>query len=129
MASVLSPARAVKTDRKPLSPVQVVGRFAEGVTPDQLLHGSAILEVADAKGEAFYWTQTVHGLDRRILGVWFQKFADGRRCYVHLDHLDREPSCTCEDAAYRGERPGGCRHVNAARQALVELARRLAVKE
>jgi hypothetical protein len=109
--------------RKPLLPVNVTGVFSEGVTTHDLLHGSAILEVTDDDGrqpEAFYWTEAV--LDAgRLVGVTIQKFADGDRHYVHLDG---EPSCTCEDATYRPDRPGGCRHVNAVRQALVELAGR-----
>jgi hypothetical protein len=106
--------------RKPLEPVQVVGRFAEGVTPDQLPQGSAILEIEDAKGETFYWTEAV--IDGgRLVGVTLQKFNDGDRHYVHLDG---DVGCTCEDATYRPDRPGGCRHVNAVLQALVELAKR-----
>ena len=108
-------------ERKPLEPVSVTGRFSEGVTPDQLPQGSAILEIQDAKGEAFYWCEAV-GRHGRVLGVWLQKFGTGARHYVHLDG---EVCCTCEDSTYRPDRPGGCRHVVALGQALPELAGRL----
>jgi hypothetical protein len=112
------PAAAAEARR----PVHVTGRFSEGVTPDQLPQGSAILEIPDAKGEAFYWCEAV-GRHGRILGVWLQKCGDGTRHYVHLDTA---PHCTCADASYRPQRPGGCRHLNAVRQAMVELAKRTA---
>jgi len=87
-----------------------------------LLSGSAILEIRDARGEALYWVEA--RLDgRRIVGATLQKFATGDHHYVHLDGRDA-PSCSCEDATYRPDRPGGCRHVNALRMALVELAQR-----
>jgi hypothetical protein len=122
MSSLTAPRPRVNARRQhaPLSPVNVVGRFAEGVTPDQLLQGSAILEVTDPKGVALYWCEAV--LDAgRLVGVVLQKFADGDRHHVHLAG---EASCTCEDASYRPDRPGGCRHVNAVKQALIDLARR-----
>jgi hypothetical protein len=111
--------------RKPLPPVQVTGTFSEGVTARQLRDGSAILEIADATGEAFYWARAV--IDgRRLVGVSLQKFGTGARHHVHLNG---DVSCDCEDAACRPDRPGGCKHVNAVRMAVVELARRLAKAE
>jgi hypothetical protein len=124
MSSVVTLPLPVKINqpRGPLMPVSVVGVFAEGVTPDQLLTGSAILEIRDAQGEALYWAEA--RLDGgRMVGATLQKFATGDRHYVHLDG-PTAPSCTCEDATYRPDRPGGCRHVNALRMALVELAQR-----
>ena len=123
-ASLPAPCPATKTsrERRPPEAVSVTGRFAEGVTPDQLPHGSAILEIIDAKTECFYWVEAV-GRNGRVLGVWLQEFGDGTRHYVHLDG---EVCCTCEDATYRPDRPGGCRHVVALGQALPELASRLA---
>jgi hypothetical protein len=123
MSSLTAPAAPVNGNPpNTLPPVVVLGIFSECVTPDQLFSGSAILEIRDAQGEALYWAEA--RLDGgRIVGATLQKFADGDRHYVHLDG-PTAPRCTCEDATYRPDRPGGCRHVNALRMALVELAQR-----
>jgi hypothetical protein len=115
-----TPARR---ERKPLAPVAVTGVFEPGVMPHDLLHGCAILTVTDAaRQEVFYWATAITA-SGRVVALDLQKF--GRlpgedRHRATLDPL----ACDCEDATYRPDRPGGCRHVNAVRQAMIELASR-----
>jgi hypothetical protein len=111
--------------RKPLLPVNVTSHFEPGVMPHDLLHGHAILTVTDtnkpeAEREAFYWATALLS-DGRIVALDLQKF--GRKLGEDHHRVTLEPlSCDCEDATWRPGRPGGCRHVNAVRQALLELA-------
>jgi hypothetical protein len=113
--------------RKPLPPVNVTGHFEPGDLSHDLLHGHAILTITDAskpeaEREAFYWATAVLG-DGHLVALDLQKF--GRKYGEDHHRVRLEPlGCDCEDATFRPDRPGGCRHVNAVRQAMVELAGR-----
>ena len=105
----------VKSDRpaKPLLPVSVTGVFVADPTDDDLLIGAAVLEIDDGKELASYWLQanTERG---NIVGYALRKF-NSAEVYDLPASLD---SCDCPDGVYRSERPGGCRHQQAIRQAL-----------
>ena len=117
MSSFTAPVRPVKVNR--LQPVAVIGRFVGGATPDDLLAGCAILEIEDANELTSYWT--VADVDRRsgvITGFAVRKFGSGE-----VYHLPRDlSSCDCPDRTYRPDRPNGCRHMAALRQALLTAA-------
>ena len=78
----------------------------------------AILEIADDANETAYWcgARAEHGV---ITSLYLQKFGTGEK-YDLPATLD---SCDCADATYRPERPDGCRHQVALRQALVNVAK------
>jgi hypothetical protein len=114
MQSVTSPVPHVKPrSRKPLLPVEVLGRFVAPPTDEDLLIGAAVLEIEDAKELMSYWCQasTERG---NIIGWSLRRFGFDET-YDLPASLD---SCDCPDGTYRPERPGGCRHQQALRQAL-----------
>ena len=109
MQSILSPVR----QRKPLSPVNVVGRFLGGADDEDLLIGAAVLESEDSKDLMSYWCQanTEHG---NIVGWSLRRFG-----FAEVYDLPASlNACDCPDGIYKSERPGGCRHQVALRQAL-----------
>jgi hypothetical protein len=112
MASVLSEVRPVKPCRKPLLPVSVVGEWSEAPdfpTDEDLIMGAAVLCI-DGWG---YWCQA--NTDKgNVVGWVLRKFGGGE-----VYNLPRDLSgCDCGDGTFRPERPGGCRHASALRQAL-----------
>jgi hypothetical protein len=136
MPSVITSNPRVKSvrpprQRKPLMPVNVTGVFEPGVMPHHLLHGCAILTITDAnkpeaERESFYWATAILA-GGHLVALDLQKF--GRKLGEDHHRVSLDPlSCDCEDATYRPDRSGGCRHVNAVRQALVELAGRQGLK-
>jgi hypothetical protein len=54
----------------------------------------------------------------RVTGFELSKFGTDQRYDLPADLS----SCDCPDHVYREERPGGCRHMQALRQALVAVA-------
>jgi hypothetical protein len=126
-ATAVRPARQRAATRKPLLPVSVTGHFEPGDLPHDLLHGHAILTITDAakpeaERESFYWATAVLA-GGRLVAIDLQKF--GRKLGEDHHRVTLVPlACDCEDATFRPDRPGGCRHVNAVWQALVELASR-----
>jgi hypothetical protein len=119
MASLTAPRPSVNPNRqrKPLTPVSVVGRFIGGATMPDLLTGAAVLEIeGDQCGQLEmvpYWCQAVtdHG---EVVAYRLLKFGSAE-AYTLPSTVD---GCDCADGTYRGERPGGCRHQQALRQAL-----------
>ena len=112
MNSLSVPPARVKPS-KPLLPVSVVAHFVAEPTDEDLLIGAAVLEIVDDREMSSYWLQanTERG---NIVGWSLRKFGSGE-----VYHLPRDlSSCECGDAVYRSERPGGCRHQQAIRQAL-----------
>jgi hypothetical protein len=114
-------AAAANASRPPPQPVEVVGRIVTGLGQGlhDLFHGCAILEIEDAGKAESYWVTLNVSPDGHIAGLRLQKFATGQR-YDLPASLD---SCDCPDGTYRPERPGGCRHQEALRQALVTVAK------
>jgi hypothetical protein len=119
--SLATPSSAVNPDCPPLSPVNVTGRLATGVDRAvcDLFGGYAILEIASDGRTDSYWVTLRIDPEGYIAGLRLQKFGTGAR-YDLPASLD---SCDCRDGVHRPERPGGCKHQQALRQALVNVAR------
>jgi hypothetical protein len=118
MGTVTAPA--APTNPKPLEPVAVTGRIlaGHGQVMHDMFHGHSILEIESEGRLESYWLTLIISPDARIAGVRLQRFAEGQ-VYDLPASLD---DCTCPDATYRPERPGGCRHQQALRMALIRVA-------
>jgi hypothetical protein len=97
--------------------VSVVGRFVGGATRQDVIDGSAVLSIVSGddtdRDEVPYWCVALYQGDR-CTGFRLTKFATGE-----VYDLPRDLSCCdCPDQTYRPERPGGCKHMQALRQAL-----------
>lgn len=118
------PATRPPANRKPpapLQPVAVVGRLLTGLGErlPELLEGNAILEIESEERLEPYWCGLIiDPTTGKISGVKLQRFGCGAR-YELPATLD---DCSCPDAIYRSERPGGCKHQEALRQALLSVA-------
>jgi hypothetical protein len=91
-------------------------RFVAGATPEGLAAGAAILSVTEADtGKATcYWCEA-----RPAGGFRLRKFGGGGPHDLPGDLS----GCTCADRTHRPDRPGGCRHMAALRQALPALTK------
>ena len=111
------PPRVNPIRRKPLEPVQVQACFVGGATRQDILDGSAVLSVVSGddtdRDEMAYWCRALYDGDR-CTGFRLTKFGTGD-VYDVPRSLD---ACTCGDGTFRPERPGGCKHQQALRQAL-----------
>jgi hypothetical protein len=107
--------------REPLGPVKVRARFVAGATPEGLAAGAAILSVTEAvTGMATcYWCEAVSGANGQCVGFRLRKFGGGEPHDLPGDLS----GCTCGDRTHRPDRPGGCRHMAALRQALPALTK------
>jgi hypothetical protein len=95
--------------------------FVGGATRQDVMDGAAVLSVTDltTQEEQAYWCEALFEGDR-CLGFRLRKFGGEEPPY----DLPRDLSgCDCPDRSYRPERPGGCRHMAALRQALPTVAR------
>src|SRR5689334_12638177 len=92
MISVLSPAPAVKPDRKQLQPVSVSAYFVGGATRQDIIHGAAVLSITDqgCGEEAAYWCEALY-LEDKCVGFRLRKFGSAE-VYDLPRSLD---SCTC----------------------------------
>jgi hypothetical protein len=108
--------------RKPLQPVNVTARFVGGATRQDVLDGSAVLSIATGddtdRDESAYWTSAVYDGDRCV-AFRLVKFGTGEQYDLPRDLS----ACDCPDHTYRSERPGGCKHMAALRQALPTVSR------
>jgi hypothetical protein len=112
--------RAPPPQRKPLLPVQVRAYFVGGATRQDVIDGAAVLSITDLdrQEEAPYWLEALYQGDS-CTGFRLRKFG-GEEVY----DLPRDLSgCDCADRTYRPERPDGCRHMAALRQALPTVTR------
>ena len=113
-----------RRQRKPLTPVNVSAYFVGGATREDVLNGSAVLSITDngKEEEKPYWLEALY-LDTdggaKCVGFRLRKFGSAE-VYDVPRSLD---SCTCADATYSPDRPGGCRHQVALRQALPTVAK------
>jgi hypothetical protein len=105
-----SNTRAPAGQPKAPKPVRVRARFAGG----NLADGTAVLSIRDGGREASYWCEALPTGGYRL-----QKFGAGRRYDLPADLS----GCTCGDRTHRPERPGGCRHMAALRQALPAITK------
>jgi hypothetical protein len=101
--------------------VQVAGRLITGLGDDlaDLFRGCAVLEIESEGRLESYWITLHISPDGHIAGLQLQKFATGEKYDLPAD-LD---GCDCPDAICRSEQPGGCKHQQALRQVLVNVAR------
>ena len=101
--------------------MQVTGRLLTGLGQPlaDLFDGCAVLEIEDDKDLTSYWCQATTDGQGHITCLHLQRFGTGAR-YELPAALD---SCSCPDGIYCSERPGGCRHMVALRQALVNAVR------
>jgi hypothetical protein len=106
---------AAERQRKPLLPVNVRAYFVGGATRRDVIDGAAVLSVTDltTHEEAAYWCEAVYDGDRCV-GFRLRKLGTGRQYDLPRDLS----ACVCGDRTHRPERPGGCRHMAALRQAL-----------
>jgi hypothetical protein len=115
--TALSPHVKPDRPRNPLQPVQITARFVGGATRQDVLDGAAVLSIvsgdATDSDETAYWCKAIFQRDV-CTGFRLTKFATGE-VYDVPRSLD---GCDCPDAIYRSERPSGCKHVAAMRQAL-----------
>jgi hypothetical protein len=94
-----------------------VARFVGGATRQDILDGAAVLSITAGddsdRDETAYWCLAVFQ-GERCTGFRLTKFGTGE-----VYDLPRDLSgCDCPDQTYRPERPGGCKHMAALRQAL-----------
>ena len=106
-----------KRQRKPLQPVNVRAVFVGGATRQDVIDGQAVLSIVTGddtdRDEKPYWVKALFD-GERCVGFSLTTFGTGEG---HILSRDLK-SCTCGDALYRPNRPGGCRHQAALRQAL-----------
>jgi hypothetical protein len=112
--------------RKPLQRVAVTGKCEASIS--ELIQGVAVLTIVNGEHTNLdvlgYWCKAVLDRDGKINSFELTKFGSGVRYELPADLSD----CDCPDHTYREERPGGCRHMQAMRQALLAMtaARRTA---
>ncbi len=108
--------------RKPLLPVNVTARFVGGATRQDVIDGAAVLSIAYGDptdtDESAYWCRAVFVGDI-CTGFQLTKFGTGEVYDIPRDLS----SCDCPDHTYRPERPGGCKHMAALRQALPTVSK------
>jgi hypothetical protein len=114
--SIVPTLSAAANRRKQLAPVNVTAHFVGGATRADLLQGAAVLSITDTgtQDEKAYWCESLFLDGQKLVGFRLRPFASAEVYDVPLA-LD---TCTCADATYRPERPGGCRHQQALRQSL-----------
>jgi hypothetical protein len=117
MSSITHPRK----QRKPLEPVNVRAYFVGGASRQDVLDGAAVLSLTDltTNEEAAYWCRALYD-GGRCTGFRLTKLGSPADVY---DVPRALTGCDCPDAAYRPERPGGCRHQQALRQALPTVRR------
>jgi hypothetical protein len=108
-------------ERKPLQPVQLLRVECEAGIAD-LIAGHAVLTIvtgddADSDTRA-YWLKADVAHTGKVTGFELRQFSTGVKYHLPADLSD----CDCPDHIYREERPGGCKHMVALRQALLTIA-------
>jgi hypothetical protein len=120
MASVPSRAPSVNGSKKPLQSVEVAAALEASLA--DLIAGHAVLSISRGdhtdRDVCFYWVKAHLDHEGRVTGFELSKFGTDQRYDLPADLS----SCDCPDHIYREDRPGGCRHMQALRQALVAVA-------
>jgi hypothetical protein len=115
-------ATATQTRRQhqPLKPVNVRAYFVGGATRQDVVEGEAVPSITDLDHdeEAAYWPEVLFD-GERCVGFRVRKFGGEETPDVSRDLL----SCMCGAATSRSQRPGGCRHQKALREALPTVAK------
>jgi hypothetical protein len=119
---VSRPSSHPTPDRKPLQPIQLL-RVECRAGLEDVIRGHAVLMIvtgdasdSDCKS---YWLRADVAHAGHIIGWELQKFVTGERYCLPADCS----SCDCADHTFRDDRPGGCRHMVAMRQVVVQLGR------
>ena len=99
---------------KPLQPVNVRAVFVGGATRDDVIAGQAVLSIKDGDDdESAYWCRAIF-TGERCTSFQLTKFGTGE-----VYDLPRNlAGCDCPDRTFKSERPGGCKHMVALKQAL-----------
>jgi hypothetical protein len=108
-------------ERKPLLPVQLLRVQCESGLAD-LIAGHAVLVICvgdhtDSHTTVYWLKADVDQHSGKVVSFELQQFSTGGRYHLPADLS----SCDCPDHIYREERPGGCKHMVALRQALVGM--------
>jgi hypothetical protein len=104
-------ARRKPAKPKPWPPVPVDGYFLAKPTTDELLAGTAVLQIDRPEDtNDWYWCQYVCDA-YTVVGYELRKFGTGSVYFLPADCSD----CDCPDRVYRGR---ACKHMTAMRQAL-----------
>src|SRR5262245_66693325 len=116
--------QSVSRPKSPLNPVAVIGRFLQPpICPCEIVPQGkpGVLSIDGTPYLVSYVGELPPEGEPIVYGYAITK-ADGT--VYHIDTQTRwgQWQCDCPDATYRGERPGGCKHVAALRQALARAA-------
>jgi hypothetical protein len=112
MPTVAIPRKPVKP--RPLPPVPADGHFPGGATWQELLAGTAVLQI-DRPEDTNDWYWCGYVVDSgEVRGYNLVKFGTGATYFFPADCS----GCDCPDRTYRPERPGGCKHMRGLAQAL-----------
>jgi hypothetical protein len=106
--------------RKPLQPVSVQGRFLQRpVAPCEILpQGAPGVLLIDGSPYLVSIIGELPPEGEPLVFGWRVVKHDGTHYDIDTRTAWGQWQCDCPDATYRGERPGGCRHAAALRQAL-----------
>jgi hypothetical protein len=108
--------------QKPLEPVQLLRVECQAGIAD-LIAGHAVLAISVGdptdSNNTVYWVRADVDYRGKITGFQLQQFGTGVRYELDADLT----SCSCPDATYREERPGGCKHRRALREALLGIGK------
>ena len=101
--------------RKPLLPVSVRAFFVGDASRQDVIDNAAVLSIIDAatNAEKAYWCAAIFE-GENCIGFRLTAFLSGEAYDLPRDLS----SCDCPDRTFKSERPGGCRHMAALRQAL-----------
>ncbi len=124
MRTVPSPVPPVNgiRQRQALQPVQLLRVACEAGIED-LLRGYAVLAVTtgdDSDNDTrVYWLKADIGHTRHVISFELTEFTSNARYHLPADL----GTCDCPDHSFREKRPGGCKHMVALRQALLQVTR------
>jgi hypothetical protein len=108
--------------RKPLLPVNLLRVTCEAGISD-LIAGHAVLAIttgdpSDSDTTVFWLKADVDSHSGKVLSFELTKFGSDARYHLPSDLSN----CDCPDHIYREERPGGCRHMRALKEALCGMS-------
>jgi hypothetical protein len=109
-----------RRQRKPLAPVNVKAHFVGGATRQEVIDGAAVLSITDlgTGEEQAYWCEALFD-GPTCTGFRLRKLGSD----AAYDLPRNLSSCDCPDGTNRPDRPGGCGHAQALRQALPTVAK------
>jgi hypothetical protein len=114
------PSRSPSAQRNPIPPVQLLRVTCEAGIPDLIAgHAVLVISVGDEtdSNTTCYWLRADVDHAGHIISCQLTKFASGERYNLPADLSD----CDCADHTCREERPLGCKHMRALREALLQV--------